>query len=113
MRKDDYEVIAYKILAYYYACIKEGIRGSVTNARELVGCNASYFASVVEELMRMGLLKGNALEGQPESIISADLSITLEGVGYLDSSMMVKARNALGKAFEPVLSSAVRLTALL
>lgn len=113
MRKDDYEVIAYKILAYYYACLKEGIRGSVINASELVGCNASYFGSVVEELMRLGLLKDNAQEGQTESITSADLSITLEGVGYLDSPMMVKVCNALGEAFEPVLSSAVRLTALL
>ncbi len=34
MSFDDFEIVAYKILAYLYACLKEGVSPSVNKAHE-------------------------------------------------------------------------------
>lgn len=50
MASDDFEVIAYKILAYLYKCMKGGKKVDVAALRQLTGCNESYFADVVRGL---------------------------------------------------------------
>ena len=54
MTKDDYPVIAYKIMSYYYACLREGTEGNVTKSQELTGCNDVYFRSVIDDLINNG-----------------------------------------------------------
>lgn len=43
MPKDDFHIIIYKILAYYYSSIKQGVAPSRDKAMELAGCNEVYF----------------------------------------------------------------------
>lgn len=114
MAKDDYQVIAYKVLAYFYACLKEGVEGSPAKALELAGCNSTYFIAVLRDLIESGYMAGDAGMDYAQEIMCDDLRITLKGVDFLDSnSAMAKVRKSLGKAFETVLSGAVAATSLL
>lgn len=114
MSKDDYQVIAYKILAYFYACLKGGVEGSLAKAEELAGCNSVYFDSVLRDLLENGYMAGEVIRDFAQEAICSDLRITMKGTEFLDSnSGMAKARKALGAAFEKVLQAAVAATALL
>ena len=114
MAKDDYGVIAYKVLAYYYACIKDGVNGNVTKAQELAGCNDLYFTAVIKDLTARGLLAGEVVYSWGEEVVFAELRITIDGTVYIEeNSTMTKVRHALGKAFEVVTEAAVKSTALL
>lgn len=114
MAKDDYEVIAYKVLAYYYACLKEGVKGNLAKAKELVGCNDMYFSVVLNEMSNQGYLVGSMMRDMNGDIIHADLTITLAGTEFIsNNSTMSKVKATLGKAFELVLATAVQATALL
>lgn len=114
MTKDDYQVIAYKIMAYFYACLKEGVEGSPDKALELAGCNKTYFVAVLSDLIESGYMAGEAGMDYAQELMCDGLRITLKGVDFLDgSSSMAKVRKALGKAFETVLATAVAATSLL
>jgi len=51
MAKDDFDVIAYKILAYAYACLKQGVAASTDKACEVAKVNEVYFFAVLESLI--------------------------------------------------------------
>lgn len=114
MAHDDFSVIAYKVLAYAYRCIRDGVTPSWCKAEEIAGCNPIYFAAVATSLMRSGYLA----EAKPYRDASGDvigwggdLSVTLEGTAYLEeNSKMAEVRGFLGKAFESVLKVAVEST---
>lgn len=114
MSKDDYPIIAYKVLAYFYACLKKGVEGNVAKAQELADCNDTYFMAVLQDLIDNGYMSGSAKLDYALSIRGADLRITLKGTEFLDeNSSMAKAKKALGKAFEAILQAAVAATSLL
>lgn len=114
MSKDDYQVIAYKILAYFYACLKEGIDGNVQKAQELTESNNVYFLAVLQDLLDSGYMSGSAAMDYACEINGNNLRVTLKGVEYLDTnSTMAKVKKTLGKAFELVLQAAVSATGLL
>lgn len=114
MTKDDYPVIAYKIMSYYYACLKEGVEGNITKAQELAGCNDVYFRSVIDDLINNGYMAGSITLDFAQEITDSDLRITLKGTEYLQkNSTMTKVKKALGKSFEVILQSAVTATSLL
>lgn len=114
MAKDDYSVIAYKTLAYFYACLKEGVDGNPDKARELADCNETYFLAVLQDLINNGYMSGSAQMDYTLCIIGNNLRITLKGTEFLEeNSSMVKVKKALGKAFEVVLQAAVAATSLL
>ena len=61
MAKDDYHVIVYQILSYLYQCLKKGepIDGDKLNyGSELLRINRSYWAYVIYNMHRMGLIEG-------------------------------------------------------
>lgn len=114
MTKDDYPVIAYKIMAYYYACLREGTEGNVIKAQELTGCNDVYFRSVIDDLINNGYMAGSITLDFAQEITGSNLRITLKGTEYLqDNSTMTKVKKALGKSFEVILQAAVTATSLL
>lgn len=115
MAPDDYAVVVYKVLSYLYECIKKDVVPNVDKAREVSRVGDAYFGSVAAYLVSRGYVLGECLRDMNGGVMSVEsLSITLEGVEYLEeNSRMRKARAFLGKAFEGALSAAVAATAML
>ncbi len=104
MAKDDYHVIVYQILSYLYQCLKKGepIDGDKLNyGSELLRINKSYWAYVIYNMHRMGLIEGIVfvdIDGQetPYATMLENTRITPEGIDYLcDNSFMEKAKQFL------------------
>lgn len=111
MSKDDFHIIMYKILAYYYSSIKQGVIPSRDKAMELAGCNEVYFDVVFASLVDDGYLAGNVVRyfGTTEY---KQMRITSSGVTYLETnSKMAEVKSFLGAAFEKVLTVAISATA--
>ena len=115
MSSDDYEVIAYKILAYLYACLKGGKRVDIPAMRELARCNEAYFGSVMKNLQSKGYVEGFVFDGpsgvvadDPALAVMSDPAITMDGAIYVkENSRMGKVKRFLGHSFEIALRAAV------
>ncbi|MBQ7564619.1 MAG: YjcQ family protein [Lachnospiraceae bacterium] len=101
MTKDDFFVIAYKILAYLYACLKAGEDPKLEEISDSrLNIPERYWYSIITMLYREGYIEGmkeiNTV-WMPETYYSFDRpTITVKGIEYLeDNSMMKKARDAL------------------
>ncbi|MDR2977549.1 MAG: YjcQ family protein [Streptococcaceae bacterium] len=102
MAKDDYFVVAYKILTYLYQCLKRGDKPEdsalTATAYQL---NESYWQFIVESLVNECYLDGVtdvSIIGGERHTFTHDLRITPKGIGYLmvmDNPFMKKVENAL------------------
>ena len=119
MSKDDFHVILYKILSYFYECLKEGIEPSIWQARELVKVNEAYWSNVVIMAYQGGYIEGIYIPHHRDArdqkwYASPDLKITERGIAYLqENSLMHEAGKLLGRAFWCTLENAIALTKLL
>ena len=106
MAKDDYEVIVYKILLYYYAVMKR----KVTFTKETFSKTISkaeipeeYLADIFRLMQSEGLIEGACFTGAWGGIHimasdESDVSITAAGIRYLkENSRMNKVGEALSK----------------
>ena len=114
MSKDDFEVVAYKVLSYLYACLKAGAVPSEAKAREVSRVGEVYFYAALSSLQEKGLI-GPVKEfrdaGGDVVGMAGTLSITIDGAAYLsDNGAMRRACRFLGPAFSAVLEAAVRST---
>lgn len=115
MSSDEYEVVAFKVLSYLYACMKAGKRVDVAAMRWLAGVNEAYFGMVVRGLQDRGLVSGFAFDGLSGCVIDSpslaamrDPSVTMDGAVYVrENSRMAKVRGFLGHAFDVALGAAV------
>lgn len=114
MAKDDFNVVAYKVLAYLYACLKAGAVPSEAEAREVAKVNEVYFYAVVSSLSSNGLVEPvKEFRDMNGDIIglSGRLCITMAGAEYLEqNATMKRIARFLGKAFEAVIAEAVKVT---
>ena len=107
MAKDDYDVIVYKILLYFYACMKRVISFDQTVFDKAIKrdvLNEEYFVSILHMMQVEGLIT-NLTIAKPWGnvyLLASDLwdaEITAEGIRYLkENSRAKKARDTL-KAF--------------
>lgn len=98
MAKDDYHILAYRLLAYLYACLKAGETPQSDYVQQFEICE-SYRNYLLENLSEEGYIKGVLLiricgQAQPSIKISPYLQITPKGIEYLQENAMMK------KAFE-------------
>lgn len=114
MAKDDFEVVAYKILAYFYACLKAGAEPSVEKAREVAKVNPTYFYAVLSSLSSKGLIEPvREFRDVRGEVVLTDgtLTITLDGAEYLkENATMRKVARFLGSAFAKAVEVAVEAT---
>jgi hypothetical protein len=100
MAKNDYYVIAYKILHYLYEAMKSGEQPDRDMiSPDALGINNAYWANVMQILIEEGYVTGatvlNAV-GSCKGIKLTDLRITLAGIDYLeDNSKINKAKEFL------------------
>lgn len=104
MAKDDYDVIVYKVLLYYYACKKRKIVYDQVSFKKAYGAeiiNEEYFADVLRMMQDEGLIEGLTFHKPWQAtwiIVSdpGDAEITSRGIAYLtENSKMKTVRDAL------------------
>ena len=108
MAKDDYFVLAYKLLQYLYRCLKEGKPadwGLISPNSKDFPVNQEYLAYLISHLLADGYIEGIAEVrkiGRTVQFKETDgLRITPAGIAYLqENSMMKKAEKFLGPAGE-------------
>ncbi len=111
MAKDDYFVIAYKILSYLYACMKAGQTPDLNylhyDTEDFPVCRA-YWNDIFSNLIDEGYIKGIAevpVLGQttPSVKLTEKLKITPAGIAYIqENSMMQRAKNFLKEIKETI-----------
>ena len=114
MKKNDMEVIVYKILCYLYAKMKKGARPEFEEMcwnSKLFHIPENYWKQIISELIDKKYVKGFSYTHTKDGLIvdiDENASITLEGREYLvNNSGMHKAKEFLGSAFEILLSQLV------
>ncbi len=111
MAKDDFFIIAYKILSYLYACMKAGEDPHLDElGAESLGINEGYRAKAITMLYENGYIKGVREVHTPWMTDTLyDFSspeITMSGIEFLqENSAMEKAKQALKdlKAMVPMI----------
>lgn len=106
MARDDYHVIAYRILAYLYARLKAGedVDGDLLrHDSSYLNINETYWAYIFENLSRDGLIEGiivsHPFSGGTMIDALGDAQITPRGIEYLcDNSFLNKAKEFLEDA---------------
>ena len=101
MAKDDYHVLAFRILAYLYACLKAGEKPDneyLKYGTDKFPIGEAYWYYLLSHLYAEGYIGGIALIpilGCPEKGVKLlpDLCITPKGIEYLqENSAMQKAK---------------------
>lgn len=100
MAKDDYFVIAYRILNYLYECFKAGERPDMEMfGPDALRINNGYWVNVMESLHNEGYIIGISFITQLGEIRGAkilDLKITQKGIKFLqDNSAINRAKEFL------------------
>lgn len=103
MSKDDYQVLVYKILLYYYGCLKRKITFDSETFHHSIGkdIDENYLADIFNMMSEEGYLNGVAITKAWGNILilSCDLSdikITAKGIEYLtENSSMAKVKEVL------------------
>lgn len=103
--KDDYFVIAYRILSTLYEFFKSGERADVaTFGPDALGINSGYWLNVMESLYDEGHIKGIEVIASVNRDIGVkiiDIKITQKGILFLqENSAIAKAKGALKTAKE-------------
>lgn len=98
MAQDDMYVIAYKILAYIYDCMKRGARPAdsmLAHDGDMFRIEYSYWATIIKELVDKGYLNGVLVSKMSDGTLIVqfdDPKVTMEGVDFLkENSRMKKA----------------------
>lgn len=103
MAKDDYYVIAYRILAYLYACLKEGEPPNIEYIQydsKAIDISKNYWEYIIRNLYKEGYLEGIdviPILGKGKVVqLKKDVMITPKGIDFLNNnSAMSKARDFL------------------
>lgn len=102
MAKDDYFVIAYRIMAYLYACLKAGEQPNFNIIRaDALDISKNYWEYIIRHLYEDGYVEGISLihtVGRSAAGIklNADFMITPKGIDFLlSNSAMSRAKDFL------------------
>ena len=104
MAKNDYFVVAYRILTYLYECFKAGERPDIDfYGADALKINNGYWVNIMESLYKEGFITGIniIISAGIQGIKAMDLKITQKGIEYLqENSVMAKAKDFLKTAKE-------------
>lgn len=99
MANDDYFVIVYRLLSYFYECLKNGKNPIMVEFRsEALGINNIYWCYVMDDLSANGHINGIY---EPVSTLSVEraltkLRITSKGIEYMYTNpLMLKAKESV------------------
>lgn len=99
MAQNDMHVVMYKILAYVYSCMKEGVEPDKDRiSAQALEIPLEYWKQIVRELVDHGYLTGASVASTTcgLSVSVGKARVTMDGVEFLmENSMMAKARQFL------------------
>lgn len=99
MAKNDYFVVAYRILTYLYGCFKTGEKPDTSIfGADALNINNSYWVNIIESLCNEGYIKGIMIvnSGGVQGVKLIEPKITQKGIEYLtENSAMQKAKDFL------------------
>lgn len=104
MAKDDYHVLAYRILAYLYACLKDGTKPDLNYLSydsKVFNIAESYWEYIITHLYEDGLVEGIYLipmsgRSNPGIKYDTNFMITPKGIEFLqNNSSMNRAKEFL------------------
>lgn len=102
MAKDDYFIVAYRMLCYLYACLKAGAQPDFqVVCAEKLGVSQNYWEYIIRHLYEGGYVEGVSLvptigRNTPEIKLNIDFMITPMGIDFLqNNSTMSKAKDFL------------------
>ena len=97
MAKDDFSLIACKILAYLYSCLKRiEVFDNETFIRHVIGkgIDKDYVTDIIIMLFNAGYIEGvivfDTWEGRKLQSDWSDMAITMEGIEYLENNTSMK-----------------------
>lgn len=110
MKKDDYFVIVYRILAYLYECMKAGEPADLEYLKygtEQFPINQIYWSTILENILEQGYVRGvslaSAVGGHHGIKIGPDVRITAAGIQYMmENTAIEKAKSFLRESKEIV-----------
>lgn len=104
MAKDDYYVIAYRILAYLYACLKAGEEADISYIAaqsDAINISQNYWEYIIRHLYEDGYIEGITLlpvTGRETKAVrvNQNVMITPRGIDFFqNNSAMSKAKEFL------------------
>lgn len=102
MARDDYFVMAYKLLKYLYECLKKGKKPDseqIKHNTKHFPVGEEYFNYLIETLTRDGYLRNVIIIDMDNTTFvrfDDDIQITPKGIEYIeDNSMMKKIANGI------------------
>lgn len=102
MARNDYFVVAYKLLKYLYDCFMAGEPADIDFlSPEALNINKGYWVNLLESLYDEGYIKGLIIKKMSgrRDIKLLDLRITQKGMEFLEeNSLIAKARDFLRDA---------------
>lgn len=111
MSKDDYDVIVFKILLYFYGCLKRNIKFDKAVFEKTVGLediSEDYFNQILKMMKDENLIDGISFTKAwgniyiPISNLS-DITITADGIHYLkENSTMQKIKDCVKEGVDLV-----------
>lgn len=121
MSKDDYDVVVFKLLVYFYACLK---RVTVFKQEEFdlitkkAGVNEQYLLDILHMMQNEGLIEGLSFTmawGKVLILVGnvSDAKITAEGIRYLKENGQMKKVLAFLIDKADTIISLVKLVALM
>lgn len=118
MAKDDFDVIVFKILTYYYACLKRKISFDKSVLMKILDhVQEEYLTDIMRMMQEDGLISGVTVIKAwcNDYIITSeleDIRITLSGIRYLKDNSKMKELFEAVKASVGLLSNLVKITLL-
>lgn len=102
MAKDDYFVLAYRILAYLYACLKNGDQPDMNFiSTDGLGISPNYWEYIMRHLYQEDFIEGIVVmnvigRSTPQIKLTPATMITPKGIEFLENnSAMAKAKSFL------------------
>lgn len=104
MAKDDYFVLAYRILSYLYACFKAGERPDMDCiSADVLHIPVGYWFNIMRSLTEEGYIVRFVFPASIGSAVSVkviDLRITQKGIEFLQENSMMKKAAAFLKTIK-------------
>lgn len=106
MAKNDYFVIACRILAYLYACLKSGAEPDKSELTpERFNIEPKYWLYIIENLQEQGYISGVCIDrllGGMPSVKLDEIAITPAGIEYLQSNSMIEKAKVFLKTLKEI-----------
>lgn len=107
MKKDDYFIVAYRILAYLYGCMREGKKPDLDDVSfQKLNIPERYWVDVLESMADEGFVKGISFSewlGDAVSVKTDRPKITMAGIQFMQENTAMGRAKAFLKELKEII----------